>query len=113
MDCLLYTSTVLILGAGPTGICTLLCVMLHSPKRIIVCEKDENRLQFIRQHYPQVLTVQPEDCAAFVRDVYKRQVYKQSNISRQHFSKIQCNRDYNPKKKTVLAFAVGLHLFGG
>ena len=59
--------TVLILGAGPTGICTLLCVMLHSPKRIIVCEKDENRLQFIRQHYPQVLTVQPEDCATFVR----------------------------------------------
>ena len=59
--------TVLILGAGPTGICTLLCVMLHSPKRIIVCEKDENRLQFIRRHYPQVLTVQPEDCAAFVR----------------------------------------------
>ena len=37
-------------------------------------------------------------------------VYKQSNISRQHFSKIQCNRDYNPNKKTVLAFAVGLHL---
>lgn len=59
--------TVLILGAGPTGICTLLCVMLHSPKRIIMCEKDENRLQFIRQHYPQVLTVQPEDCTAFVR----------------------------------------------
>ena len=59
--------TVLILGAGPTGICTLLCVMLHSPKRIIVCEKDESRLQFLRQHYPQVLTVQPEDCAAFVR----------------------------------------------
>ena len=37
-------------------------------------------------------------------------VYKRSNISRQHFSKIQCNRDYNPQKKTVLAFAVGLHL---
>ena len=59
--------TVLIIGAGPTGICTLLCTMLHSPKRIIVCEKDENRLQFIRQHYSQVLTVQPEDCAAFVQ----------------------------------------------
>ena len=59
--------TVLILGAGPTGICTLLCVMLHSPKRIIVCEKDASRLQFIRRHHPQVLTVQPEDCAAFVR----------------------------------------------
>ena len=37
-------------------------------------------------------------------------VYKQSNITRQHFSKIQSNRDYSPKKKTVLAFAVGLHL---
>ena len=37
-------------------------------------------------------------------------VYKQSNISRQHFSKIQCNADYQPKKKTVLAFAVGLRL---
>ena len=28
--------TVLIIGAGPTGICTLLCVMLKAPKRIIV-----------------------------------------------------------------------------
>lgn len=32
--------TVLIIGAGPTGICTLLCVMLKQPKRIIICEKD-------------------------------------------------------------------------
>ena len=58
--------TVLILGAGPTGICTLLCVMLQKPKRVIVCEKDESRLQFIRQHYPQVLTVTPEQCEDFV-----------------------------------------------
>jgi len=60
--------TVLILGAGPTGICTLLCVMLQKPKRIIVCEKDESRLQFIRQHYPQVLTVTPEQCEDFVQE---------------------------------------------
>ena len=32
--------TVLIIGAGPTGVCTLLCVMLKKPKRIIVCERD-------------------------------------------------------------------------
>ena len=41
--------TVLILGAGPTGICTLLCVMLKHPKQIIVCEKDPDRLDFVRK----------------------------------------------------------------
>ena len=61
--------TVLILGAGPTGICTLLCVMLKKPKRIIVCEKDENRVRFIRAHYPEVMTVSPEDCADVVLEV--------------------------------------------
>ena len=60
--------TVLIIGAGPTGICTLLCVMLHTPKRIIVCEKDESRLQFVREHYPEVLTVSPEQCEKFVKE---------------------------------------------
>ena len=60
--------TVLIIGAGPTGICTLLCVMLRTPKRIIVCEKDENRLQFVRKHYPEVLTVSPEQCEEFVKE---------------------------------------------
>ena len=59
--------TVLILGAGPTGICTLLCVMLKEPKRIIVCEKDEKRISFINKHYPNVLTVSPEHVEEFVR----------------------------------------------
>ncbi len=58
--------TVLIIGAGPTGICTLLCVMLKKPKRIIVCEKDENRIRFVNEHYTQVLTVTPEECLNFV-----------------------------------------------
>lgn len=60
--------TVLIIGAGPTGICTLLCVMLHTPKRIIVCEKDESRLQFVREHYPEIFTVSPEQCEEFVKE---------------------------------------------
>lgn len=59
--------TVLIIGAGPTGICTLLCALLKNPKRIIVCEKDEERVRFINEHYPNVLTVMPEQCADFVR----------------------------------------------
>lgn len=60
--------TVLILGAGPTGICTLLCVKLQHPKRIIVCEKDPQRRQFVREQYPDVLTVSPEEVEAFVQN---------------------------------------------
>ena len=60
--------TVLMIGAGPTGICTLLCVMLKNPKRIIVCETDENRVRFINEHYPEVLTVSPEACLDFVQE---------------------------------------------
>ena len=58
--------TVLIIGAGPTGICTLLCAALKDPKRIIVCEKDPARLAFVRAHYPEVLTCTPEECEDFV-----------------------------------------------
>ena len=57
--------TVLIIGAGPTGICTLLCVMLKNPKRIIVCEQDPARIAFVREHYPEVLVCEPENCKAF------------------------------------------------
>lgn len=58
--------TVLVIGAGPTGICTLLCVMLKKPKRIIVCEKSSERIRFIREHYPDVLVTDPEECKEFV-----------------------------------------------
>lgn len=54
--------TVLIIGAGPTGICTLLCVMLKHPRRIIMCEKSAERRHFVQQHYPQVLVTEPEEC---------------------------------------------------
>ena len=52
--------TVLVIGAGPTGICALQCVRLKNPRRIIVCDKDPLRLKFVRDHYPEVLTVGPE-----------------------------------------------------
>ncbi len=58
--------TVLIIGAGPTGICTLLCVMLKKPKRIIVCEKSPERIRFVRERYPEVLITEPENCKEFV-----------------------------------------------
>lgn len=60
--------TVLIIGAGPTGICTLLCVMLKQPKRIIVCEKDEVRRKFVKENYPNVSVVEPENLLNFVKE---------------------------------------------
>lgn len=59
--------TVLIIGAGPTGICTLLCALLKRPARVIVCEKGAARLRFVREHYPEVLTVEPVHALEFVR----------------------------------------------
>lgn len=60
--------TVLIIGAGPTGICTLLCVMLKQPKRIIVCEQSEERRNFVKQHYTNVLLTTPDECEDFVKN---------------------------------------------
>ena len=50
----------------PTGICTLLCVMLKHPRRIIVCEKSPERIRLVREHYPDVQVVEPEDCREIV-----------------------------------------------
>ena len=58
--------TVLIIGAGPTGICTLLCVMLKNPARIVVCEKSPERQEFVRKHYPSVEVVGPEECLPLI-----------------------------------------------
>ena len=57
--------TVLIIGAGPTGICTLQCVLLKSPRRVVVCEQDPLRLAFVQSHYPGVLAVTPQEAADF------------------------------------------------
>ena len=60
--------TVLIIGGGPTGICTLLCVMLRKPEKILLCEQDEDERRFIKEHYPEVIILSPEQ----IREAVKR-----------------------------------------
>ncbi len=62
------SDTVLVIGAGPTGLCTLQCVLLKNPKRVIVCEKDPQRLKFVQKYYPQALTVEPGQVQSFVQE---------------------------------------------
>lgn len=57
--------TVLILGAGPTGLCTLICVLLKNPKTIIVSEADPARREFVKAHWPNVLVTEPDKVLDF------------------------------------------------
>ena len=45
----------------------MLCTLLKKPRTIIVCEKSQARREFILEHYPQVMVVEPDDCEAFVQ----------------------------------------------
>ena len=42
--------------------------MLKKPKRIIVCEKDKVRRQFVQKYYPEVNVVAPEHLQQFVKE---------------------------------------------
>ena len=37
-----------------------------------------------------------------------KDVWKRANLDRKHFSKIQCDEKYHPKKKTVMALCIAL-----
>lgn len=44
----------------------LQCALLHNPKRVIVCEKSPERIRFVREHYPNILITNPQECIDFV-----------------------------------------------
>ena len=60
--------TVLIIGGGPTGICTLQCVRLKNPGKVILCDRDPWRLNFIRTHWPDTIVVLPGELEAAVKE---------------------------------------------
>lgn len=41
--------TVAVIGAGPTGLCTMMCARLYSPARIIAADTDEYRLNLAKE----------------------------------------------------------------
>lgn len=51
--------TVLIIGAGPTGVCTLDCVRLKEPGKVLVAEPDDFRRDYIKAHYPEAEVIDP------------------------------------------------------
>lgn len=55
------SDSVAIIGAGPTGLCTLLCAMLRHPARIIVCEKDSSRRALAKRLCQDAIVVTPEE----------------------------------------------------
>ena len=61
--------TVLIIGGGPTGLCTLQCALLKQPRRIILCDIDPDRLAFIRSRWPNVITATPDRLRDIVQSV--------------------------------------------
>lgn len=61
--------TVLIIGAGPTGLCTLQCVLLKHPRHVVVCETDAYRRLLVKEHHPDVTVVAPDECRDAVMSV--------------------------------------------
>lgn len=61
--------TVLIIGAGPTGLCTLQCVQLYEPKHIVVCEIDAERRAFVADNYPKAILTTPDDVEKVCKDL--------------------------------------------
>lgn len=55
---------VLIIGAGPVGLCAAMCARLKNPSRMIVCEKDAWRRAFAKRLLPEAECVSPAQLGA-------------------------------------------------
>lgn len=51
--------TVAVIGAGPTGLCTMECIKLYSPEKVIAIDTSDERLRIAREHYIADITLNP------------------------------------------------------
>lgn len=58
--------TALVIGAGPTGICTAICAALKGPARLIICEKDEKRRVLAKSVCKGAEVISPEEAERYI-----------------------------------------------
>ena len=102
--------TILILGAGPTGLCTLQCARLHRPKRIIVCEKDTERRAFAAKLCPEALVVPPEGLENFVQILQPFPVLIQFHEVLRNVNSSNPAKCPDPKRKLLQLKSAGIKL---
>ena len=63
--------TVAVIGAGPTGLCTMLCARLYTPAKIIAIDTDEFRLNLARERGLADITLIPgrDDLEEVIRKI--------------------------------------------
>lgn len=52
--------TIVVIGAGPTGLCTMICAQLFSPYRLIAVDVMDSRLEFAKKHGWADITINPK-----------------------------------------------------
>jgi O-acetyl-ADP-ribose deacetylase len=79
-----------------------------APMASMTCPSEESLEELLRhkeENFQQCLFRMIDE-----RGLKDSEVYTKANMDRKLFSKIRCNPDYHPKKKTVLALAIAMHL---
>lgn len=61
--------TVAVIGAGPAGLCACLCAALKKPGKILLLDRDSERLAFAKKHGMADVTLCPEDPVQAEREI--------------------------------------------